>query len=738
MANTVEVTFQIDQSGAGRAALRQIDQDLNKIGNTSKQTGGQIDSAWQVFKGSTAAQFFQQATSAAVQFGKSAVSAAVEFGTAAVAEFNKVRAAQLGLASIATFKGLNKDAATEAVANLEIVKSGLLSVSDASEAVKNFLKTGFNMEQSIALVKRFGDTAAFGRTASLSFGDAVRSGSEGVAIQSSQLLNNVGIVENLATMMQRHNLTLDDLSDKTKGGAASTALFGELMDATAGSVGNATTLTGEFAGRMAQAEAAEGKFLQGVGKIITENKSLNEGMGAAVALLQKLTTELADPSSSLSQFFDQATTSAGQMLSVVTLIAEKLDEWRIPDAITTTIQSLSSIPGVDVFLAYSTAKTKADAQTRAEAAAAARASRLAADAPGLAAANAAAESQRKYAEMYTPSAAHPHATAPLIADQVAMLAKLNSDVHADNPFVTLFDQGRAAQVELFKASKGFTSDLRARLMELQGEAFKLKVFALDASNQVAAAGLRASAAQLLGDRSFEGAAADRAVKNVGMLAESRSLNSRGSFEVDKVGVALEQIRSVAAADLSSTEIAKRVEQITSSFDLETLSGTRLGGLRAHALDTLGTAAFSDPALDAAKTQFAAITALRAAGGGGAGQEAILRGQFLSVAGGLRPDQMDSTLREQVVQAKQDEAKNLETQKQQERLETEKFRAELMKLLTNFDLKQRVAITLLDKSNGSMVAEEMGVAPTPESSGTVTPGYRDTSSGFRNDPMSGRL
>jgi len=291
MANTIDIRFQIDQDASGRTTLKQIDRQVDEVGASAKKTGSQLDSVMSVFKGTVLADYFRQGAAAAVQFGISAVNA-----------FNEAQAASLGLASVAKFKGIGADTALAAVKDLDLVKSGLLSVADASETVKNFLKSGMNLDQAIALTQRFGDAAAFGKSSTMSFGDAIKSASQGVATQSSELLNNVSIVTNMSAFLERAGFTLDDLTSKTKGAAANQALYNGLMGETADAVGNASKITGTFAGQQALLDAAQNKLLVTLGELITKNPELNNTLKSISDSIEHFTLQLQDSDSEVSKF----------------------------------------------------------------------------------------------------------------------------------------------------------------------------------------------------------------------------------------------------------------------------------------------------------------------------------------------------------------------------------------------------------------------------------------------------
>lgn len=105
-------------------------------------------------------------------------------------------------------------------------------------------------------------------------------------------------------------------------------------------------------------------------------------------------------------------------------------------------------------------------------------------------------------------------------------------------------------------------------------------------------------------------------------------------------------------------------------------------------------------------------------------------------GALTSDQVD--VRMKALEQKtgiDSEVKAAEAQK------SDAYRAEHLKRLENIEKQlaernqQGIKITLKDDAGGALKAE-MGEAPTPESSGAVTP--FNQSAAYRNDPMSGRL
>lgn len=159
-----------------------------------------------------------------------------------LSEFNRMQSAMLGLESISVFKGVDPATAKDALNNLQLVKNGLLSVSDASTSLKNLLASNFTLEQSVELLQRLGDSAAFGRQESLSFGQAVRSATEGIKNGNSILVDNAGVTKNLSAMLEEAGFKAQDLSRAGQDAGVRMAIFSGIMSETTGQIGNAAKL----------------------------------------------------------------------------------------------------------------------------------------------------------------------------------------------------------------------------------------------------------------------------------------------------------------------------------------------------------------------------------------------------------------------------------------------------------------------------------------------------------------
>ena len=210
-------------------------------------------------------------------------------GRALVAEAVRVstqfESAFAGLRGIGRNLGLNPQDVVGAVQGLDLVKNGLLTVNDAATSVKNLLATGFSLDQAIELVKRFADTAAFGRQASLSFGYAISSATEGVKNQNSILVDNAGVTKNLSVILAEQGFIIQDLSDKQKGSAARLALYNGLVKETAIQQGDANRLLETAQGRFVQLESAQTRALKGLGDYVTQSRVLNAVLSILIGTL---------------------------------------------------------------------------------------------------------------------------------------------------------------------------------------------------------------------------------------------------------------------------------------------------------------------------------------------------------------------------------------------------------------------------------------------------------------------
>jgi hypothetical protein len=162
----------------------------------------------------------------------------------------KMSNAVLGLQTVA--KAFNQDiqAATQAAQSL--ARDGLMSVSEASEGLKNLLATGFSLPQAIQLMHSFKDAAAFNRQGTLAFGEAIVGATQGIKNQNSIMVDNAGITKNLSLILQEAGYSLQDLSKVTSDQNVRQALYNGLVKEASIFQGDASKAATTYAGANSQ------------------------------------------------------------------------------------------------------------------------------------------------------------------------------------------------------------------------------------------------------------------------------------------------------------------------------------------------------------------------------------------------------------------------------------------------------------------------------------------------------
>jgi len=169
---------------------------------------------------------------------KDSISATVEY-----------RNAMMGLGSVAAGAGEDLDEVRKAAEDL--ASDGLMPLSDAATGLKNLLATGFNLEQSITIMERLKDAAAFGRQGTLEFGEAVRTATEGIKNGNSILVDNAGVTKNLSVMLKEAGISANRLANAADDAQVRMAIFNGILRETRHQVGDAKRLADDLGGSLA-------------------------------------------------------------------------------------------------------------------------------------------------------------------------------------------------------------------------------------------------------------------------------------------------------------------------------------------------------------------------------------------------------------------------------------------------------------------------------------------------------
>lgn len=202
----------------------------------------------------------------------------IRFMSGATREANNLDSALTGLNSIARAYKQDTDKAKKAAQ--ELASDGLMTVADSATGLKNLLAAGFGLDEAVTLMKRFKDSAAFGRQGSLGFGEAIRSATEGVKNGNSILVDNAGVTKNLSRMLTDAGYSAQDLSKASDDAGVRQAIFNGILKETNAQAGDAARLAESAAGKQAVWDAQVNILQQRVGKALQP---------ALLALLQTVT-----------------------------------------------------------------------------------------------------------------------------------------------------------------------------------------------------------------------------------------------------------------------------------------------------------------------------------------------------------------------------------------------------------------------------------------------------------------
>jgi hypothetical protein len=245
------LTAQLKTTSAGLATYGAKGQAFEWVADNTKTASAGMDAAHQAAKkagpgigdglaaGKPGALTLKSAIAGLMdQLGGLAVGAGVAaFATASIAELRKAESSFKGLESISTHAGVTIGEAFKSAG--KISADGLVSVTDASQALQNLLARGYKLDEAEAVLIRLKDAAAFNRQANLSMSEAVRQATEGLKNENSILVDNAGVTKNVAKMWAEYAKTIGVSAQSLTQGQKIQAEFNGIMAETAAQVGNA-------------------------------------------------------------------------------------------------------------------------------------------------------------------------------------------------------------------------------------------------------------------------------------------------------------------------------------------------------------------------------------------------------------------------------------------------------------------------------------------------------------------
>jgi hypothetical protein len=199
----------------------------------------------------------------------------------------------LGLGRVAKAVGVEETRAKEAAQ--ELARDGLMSVRDASEALKNLLATGFSLPEAIQLMDSFKDAAAFNRQGTLEFGQAIVGATQGIKNQNSVMVDNVGITKNLSVILKEAGLEMADWQEIAKNSEVRQKILNGLTQEASIFLGDAAALTETYSGKMSALNV----------QIFEQKALLGEKLKPAMITIIEKASDLVDKTGDVISFFDE-------------------------------------------------------------------------------------------------------------------------------------------------------------------------------------------------------------------------------------------------------------------------------------------------------------------------------------------------------------------------------------------------------------------------------------------------
>lgn len=143
------------------------------------------------------------AAAAGLAFG---VAAIINFGKESVKAATDLKNAMMGLQSIMEGQGRSFSKAQQFIN--DYVSDGLIPATKAITAYKNLALRGYDDSQIQQVLIALKDSAAFGRQASYTMGEAVEMATEGLKNENSILVDNAGVTKNVAKMWEDYGKSI--------------------------------------------------------------------------------------------------------------------------------------------------------------------------------------------------------------------------------------------------------------------------------------------------------------------------------------------------------------------------------------------------------------------------------------------------------------------------------------------------------------------------------------------------
>ncbi len=213
---------------------------------------------------STASSAISKSITAA--FAVKAAKAVIDFGKLCVSTATQSQNAWYGLSSIINGQGKDFSQANSFIQSY--VSDGLVPLNNAVTAYKNLLSRGYDTTQIEAVMTALKDSAAYGRAAGYSYGDAIQTATEGLKNENSILVDNAGVTKNVAKMWDDYAKSIGTTSNALTQQQKIQAEVNGILQETKWQTGDAARYSNTFAGRLARVSATATAVKTNIGNLI--------------------------------------------------------------------------------------------------------------------------------------------------------------------------------------------------------------------------------------------------------------------------------------------------------------------------------------------------------------------------------------------------------------------------------------------------------------------------------------
>ncbi len=266
----------------GKKASKSTGDHLRKhIGGGAQAAIGELGGLQSVLRRLASAVGAAFALHKIVDFGKESVDAARELSDALT-----------GLQSIMDGQSRSFSGAKKFVE--EYTKDGLVPMANAVAAYKNLALRGYDDSQIQQVMTALKDSAAFGRQASYSMGEAVQSATEGLKNENSILVDNAGVTKNVAKMWDDYAASIGTTSSNLTQQQKIQAEVNGILEESKYQTGDAAKVAGTLSGQLMQLSFGFNNLKVAIGNAIAPIlQALLPLVNRAIAALTKLANTIA-------------------------------------------------------------------------------------------------------------------------------------------------------------------------------------------------------------------------------------------------------------------------------------------------------------------------------------------------------------------------------------------------------------------------------------------------------------